>query len=348
MRLSVVASIALHIAMLLVAFRLPALERKGSSRPIEVEVNDPRKQVEVAPPPPPTPPPPEPPKVAMKETRPEARMIEPRKKEEREPPPEQTPPSPVPPPEHPTAPPPGKVDLTLHALPGSNGSSGVVLPSAPAGSGGTFGTGAPQPPRKEWHPRGSAGDPILGKIQEEKVERFPLQKVGTDEYVYKGPQFSAHIKPDGSVSFDDKYIRDFNGTSGSWDLNDLIMRGKKQDPYRAEKEAFMRATEAQRTEIAKRARQAQMAASLAGLPGHLERIWGDRRQPARDRRATLYEIWRDAYTGEGDEGEAGERARNIIESFIRNRLPEGSEEAFTEDELAMYARHSKQRFHPYK
>lgn len=285
----------------------------------------------------------------MKE-RPEARerVVEPRKKEERElPPPEPqppTPPSPLPPPSHPA--PPGKVDLTLHALPGSTGGS-VILPAAPSG-GGTFGTGAPSAPRKEWHPRGDAGDPILGKIREEKVERFPLQKVGTDEYVYKGPQFSAHIKPDGSVSFDDKYIRDFNGTSGSWDMNDLIMRSKKQDPYRFEKEAFMMATEAQRTQIARRARQAQMAQSLAGLPYHLERVWTDRRVPAKDRRATLYELWRDAYTGEGDEGEAGARARGIIETFIRNRLPEGSEDGFTDEELATYARTSKQRFNPYR
>jgi hypothetical protein len=344
LRLSVVASVVLHIVVLLVALRLPALERRAPSAPIEVDVQA-KRPVELPPPPPPLTPPE--PKLAMKEREPRERVIEPRKKEEREQPqPEPTPvpPSPLPPPSH--SAPPGKVDLTLHALPGSSG-GGVVLPAAPS-SGGTFGTGAPPAPRKEWKPRGDAGDPILGHIREEKVERFPLEKVGTDEYVYKGPQFSAHIRPDGSVSFDDKYIRDFNGTSGSWDMNDLIMRGKKQDPYRAEKEAFMRATEAQRTEIARRARRAEMAASLAGLSSHLERVWGDRRVPAKDRRATLFELWRDAYSGEGDEGDAGARARSIIESFIRNRLPQGSEEAFTDEELATYARSSKQHFQPYR
>jgi hypothetical protein len=51
--------------------------------------------------------------------------------------------------------------------------------------------------------------------------------------------------------------------------------------------------------------------------------------------------------GDGDDGKAGAEARTIIENFIKTRLPLGSSESFTDEELANYARLSKQRFHPY-
>jgi hypothetical protein len=51
--------------------------------------------------------------------------------------------------------------------------------------------------------------------------------------------------------------------------------------------------------------------------------------------------------GDNIEGQAGEEARGMIEAFIRKRLPEGSDDAYTPDELAMYARASHQRFQPY-
>ena len=343
----VVASILLHVAMILLALRLPAVSSRPSSRAIEVDV---QHAVQVPPPRtlPPEPPkpvekkpePPKPlPKLAMQEHRERTRPVE------QEPPPEVTPPSPVPPPANPPPSRPGKVDLTLHALPGATSGS-IVLPAAPAG-GGTLGTGAP-PPRKEWKPRGDAGDPILGKIREAPEERFPLERIGRDEYVYKGPQFSAHINPDGSVSFDDKIIRDFNGTSGSWDMNDLIMKGKKQDPYRAEKAAFMKATEPKRDELAKKARQAHLRESLARLPSQLDAIWGDRRRPARDRRQDLFELWRDVDSSSDEANEAGQQARAVIEAYIRKRLPQGSEDGFTDEELAVYARASRQKFQPYR
>jgi hypothetical protein len=326
---------------MLAALRVPATRTRASSQAIEVEVKS-KPPVELPPPPAPAP--------APRETRtamrtlpaPSAKERPARAKpEEREPEPEPTPPPATP--TRATAPPRGPVDLTLHALPGSSGGS-IALPAAPS-SGGTFGTGAPQ--RREWHPRGDAGDPILGKIRETPVERFPLEKVGPDEFVYKGPQFSARIAPDGTVSFNDKTISDFKGTSASWDLNDLIMRGRKEDPYRAEKQLFLKATEAQRNELAKRAREAQLRTSLARLPGNLEAIWGDRRRSGRERRETLFELWRDTVSGASDEGGGGAEARAIIERFIKRNLPPGSEDAYTDEELAGYGR-MKPPFQPYR
>jgi hypothetical protein len=336
--------------MIAVAARLPAATSAHSSRPIEVEVQHTRPLT--LPEAPKVAPAPVAPKVetkvamrALPERR--ERIIPEREKEkERIDERESEPPGPTP-----VGPPPtitperrGAVDLTLHALPGAGG-SGIALPAAPAG---TFGGSGPGVPRKEWHMRGDAGDPITGKIKETPVAKFPLEKVGPDEFVYKGGQFSAHISPDGTVSFDDKNIRDFNGTSGSFDLNDLISRGKKEDPYRYLKQEFLKATEAQRTELARKARAELVRASLQRLPSHLESIWGDRRRSARDRKDLIFNLWREAQTGDGEDGKAGAEARSIIEAFIRNRLPEGSEDAFTDEELSAYNRAGKQRFQPYK
>src|SRR5262249_17280873 len=151
-----------------------------------------------------------------------------------------TPPSATVPPEGP----PRKLDLMLHALPSASaapGSSGggIVLPSGPGGGLGPPGGGA----RRDWRPRGDVGDPITGKLRDAPKDEFPLDRVGRDEYVYKGGQFSAHISADGSVSFDDKTIRDFNGTSGSFDVNDMMMRKHGEDPYRHQKNRFLAATE---------------------------------------------------------------------------------------------------------
>jgi hypothetical protein len=230
--------------------------------------------------------------------------------------------------------------LTLHGLPNGTGIS------LPAGTGNWGVPSAPQP-KREWRPRGDAGDPITGKVRDAPVERFPLDKVGVDEYVYKGPQFSAAIHSDGTVSFDDKSIRDFNGTSGTFDINDLVMRGKKQDPYLYEKQRFLAATEEKRAELRKRAREAELRGALSQLPYHLASVWADGRMNPHQRRDVLYQMWREAATGEDDTGKAGGEAREIIEKFIRKRLPQGSDDGYTPEELASYNRPGRPKFAPY-
>ncbi len=117
-----------------------------------------------------------------------------RKKEEPEPPPEPVPTKPEPTVHGPLEMRPGKPDLTLHALPGSIGAeNSVSLPASEGG--GTFGVPSKPVARKEWRPRGDAGDPITGKVRDQTTEDFPLTKVGRDEYVYKGPSFPAQITP---------------------------------------------------------------------------------------------------------------------------------------------------------
>jgi hypothetical protein len=227
----------------------------------------------------------------------------------------------------------GPVDLTLHGLP--SGEWATTVPAAPGP------IAAPQ--KKEWRPRGDAGDPILGKLGEKKEEAYPLESVGRDGYVYSGPAFTAHIALDGTVSFDDKNIGFVKGTSGgSFDLNDLLMKGHHQDPYRYEKQKFLSATAAKRTELARQAREEQLRQSLGELPWHCDEIWRDRRRAARERRSLLYALWKDTSDEAG-----GAEARAIIEKFIRRYLPAGSPDAFSDDELAELNGSKSHHFDPY-
>ena len=56
-------------------------------------------------------------------------------------------------------------------------------------------------------------------------------------------------------------------------------------------------------------------------------------------------MWREAAGSDDEVGAAGRKARATIEAFIRERLPEGSDDAYTEDELRRFnARQSAIKF----
>jgi hypothetical protein len=334
-RLPVACSILAHAALLLVALRLPARGLSRATREIDVEIKTPKPRV-VEPAPQPKPVVRELPRARPEPLKPTQAPIK-RDKREEEPPPQTPQPSTL------TMRPSAPVDLNLHGLGGI-----VVNPGGVSGGeGGPAGTFA-SAPRKTWKPRGDAGDPLVGKLADEKEERFPLV-LENDGYHYSGPSFSARIAMDGHVNFDDHSIRDFKGLSGGFDLTDLAMKGRHQDPYRYEKEKFMESTSKLRTELLQKARRAQLESSLAALPSHLERVWSDLERPARERRGFLYAMWKEAAGSDDEVGAAGKKARATIEAFIRERLPEGSNEAFTDDELRRFnARAGAVKFDPYK
>lgn len=350
MRLPVALSILAHAALVLAAMRLPVKPahapnvvtfdiRHSAPKPATPAIEEPK---------------PPPPKPVVRETpRPRVEPLKaaPSREDEHKREHETEPPPVSPPPPQATPPPPSSlsmrpsapVDLTLHGLSGIVVNNGRVS----GGEGGPAGTLA-QAPRKPWKPRGDAGDPILGKLADETEERFPLKRE-SDGWHYDGPSFSAKIALDGTVKFDDHAIRDFKGLSGGFDVTDLAMKSRHQDPYRYEKEKFMDNTAKLRAELVRNARRAQLESSLAALPSTLERVWGDGTRPPRERRGMLYAMWREAAGSDDEVGAAGRKARATIEAFIRERLPAGSDDAFTGDELRRYnARAGALRFDPYK
>lgn len=156
-----------------------------------------------------------------------------------------SPPSPAPPPPDSTgsllSPRRTGIDLTWRGTPSSSPPGDTASPTV-----GTVG------PRPEWRPKGTASDPILGKLDELPDDPYPLIKK-KDGWVYKGAGFAAKIHKDGSVTFDDKVIG-FDKGIIAFDLTDAIMRAKKQDPYRREKEKFLAHTRAMREKLLDQAR----------------------------------------------------------------------------------------------
>ncbi|HJZ88086.1 MAG TPA: hypothetical protein VKN99_23090 [Polyangia bacterium] len=136
---------------------------------------------------------------------------------------------------------------------------------------------------------------------------YPLRATGDGGYSYDDKvRFTANIAPDGQVEFDDHF---------SFDLTDLVMHARHQDPYSYEKAQFLAATFELRALVAAHAGNLAMRRALSALPGYLESVWRDPRRSAKERTRLLWEL-----SDECDLGSAGGRAaRDIIDGFIRTR-----------------------------
>jgi hypothetical protein len=121
------------------------------------------------------------------------------------------------------------------------------------------------------------------------------------------------------------------GVGGVLDLTDEYMRWMKQDPYRRDKARFLAATFEMRVNMAARHHARLTRASLIELPARLETLWADPARPPVEKRHLLWSLW----TEMSDAGE-GAAARATIERFIRQRLPRGSPDAFSDAELATF------------
>jgi hypothetical protein len=160
--------------------------------------------------------------------------------------------------------------------------------------------------------------------------------------------------PSGAVD-DEEEQRKRPGTvpilSGSFDLTDWAMRMAGRDPYLAAKLSFLDRTREARAEMATAHRAELLRKVPVIIREHLARLWAQPEQSAAARRAALFELW-DECEEDGDASvvEATAAARSAILGFIRGRLPAGSAEAYSEEELAALnqRRRSRQRFRPYQ
>jgi hypothetical protein len=129
---------------------------------------------------------------------------------------------------------------------------------------------------------------------------------------------------------------------GIADVTDMYMRWMHQDPYRRAKAKFLAATQDLRAKMATRRLAVVLRASLAELPARLAALWDDPARAPVEKRHLLWLLWSET----SDDGD-GAAARARIERFIRERLPRGSPDAFTDDELARYGAATQGRFAPY-
>lgn len=325
----------LHVGLLLLAYLRPLPIMIKKSRPIVMEVVTKPKPPAPKPPEPPPPPPPPPEQPAAASRQPPSRPLPrellpvPRKSETPDPsssaivvpvqppgPPEKGPPGPMPK---------GPIDLFPKNL-------GVIV-GAPA-------AGAPIP----------KGPDRLFKderLEEKKEPPFEIVPEKGGGYKSDTKNFIAHIKPDGTISFENRFPIGFNkGGTFSFDLTDLAMRGKKQDPYAAEKRRFLEFSDKLRSDLKAKALEESRRSAIAHLAEQLSDVWNSGRSGA-SRRRDIYEKWADCADDKNDS--VGRKGRHTVEDFIRSHLPASSPDAFTSEELARIAseRQGLPPFDPY-
>jgi hypothetical protein len=137
--------------------------------------------------------------------------------------------------------------------------------------------------------------------------------------------------------------------SGSFDVTDAMMRSKGIDPYASYKLKVLDETRDERVALGKRYRTQQLAQSKQLVQKNLERLWSTQPDLAA-RKQGLFELWDDcAESGPDEVVVAGASARTYVVGFIRSKLPQGSADAFSAEELARLNKQRKSRapFAPY-
>ena len=115
---------------------------------------------------------------------------------------------------------------------------------------------------------------------------------------------------------------------GTADLTDEYYRMLGEDPYRYEKARFLSSTFEMRLQMAAQAQVHDLRRSLHDLPVRLERLWKDPSHPPSARRLIMCALF-----DELRHAEKGREARNVIETFVRLNLPQGSPDAYAPAEL---------------
>lgn len=208
--------------------------------------------------------------------------------------------------------PPPKAGLLLALDPASTARAFVisreVMPSAPSGSE----QGESQAGEAETEPRNYFGG--VGAKRYLSVRDPPkLRRHQDGTHHYKGHAFKAVVEKDGSVSFDDGYGQ---GTTISFDISDLMMRRRGEDPYRVEKDWFLEGTAEFRQELFERWKAKQTLLALRKLRIRLLHISEDESLTLGQKSDRVIAMFQDTA-----DDEAGASARNTITEFIAERMP---------------------------
>ena len=118
------------------------------------------------------------------------------------------------------------------------------------------------------------------------------------------------------------------GVHGPADISAYLYRKLAHaDPYAARKRKLLDDTFDERVERGAAFRAEQAARSAELMQRTLEELWTRERDPAA-RKQALFELWSDCA-----DDDAGRRARAMVTGWIRAKLPEGSADAYTPEEL---------------
>jgi hypothetical protein len=140
-----------------------------------------------------------------------------------------------------------------------------------------------------------------------------LQRHRDGTYRYRGQAFKAIIEKDGSVVFDDGYRQ---GATLRFDITDLTMRRRGEDPYRVEKNWFLEGTAEFRQQLVERQRAKETLLTLRQLRRRLLHISEDGTLSDQQKSAHVIAMFQ-----ETADDEAGAAARGVIAEFVADRMP---------------------------
>jgi hypothetical protein len=144
-------------------------------------------------------------------------------------------------------------------------------------------------------------------------------------------------------------IGSIGATIVKFDVTDWMMRNHGQDPYASAKLAQLDATRGERMQQGARYRHAELTRSGQLMERNLEQLWATVPDAA-ERKRQLFALWDECdATGPNDVVEASAHARERVVKFVREHLPRGSHDSFTDSELATLnrAKQSHASFAPY-
>lgn len=202
------------------------------------------------------------------------------------------------------------------------------------------------PPGAALGPLPSAPASGRGSTPDAEV-RYPLKPIANGGLSYEAPQFSAVIASDGTVRFRDRRLAySAPKATFTFDLSDEFARGFAHGTlYPYEKANFLAATFKERTGMAARWHADQRRAARDDLPRRLDAIWADNRYRPRERRRVIFLLWAEMNPSAAE----ARPASGVIETWIRKRLPRGSPDAYSDDELRSLSRErvGERPFAPY-
>ncbi len=208
----------------------------------------------------------------------------------------------------------------------------------------TDGSGAAVEPRPE---------PALPDALAELLEPFaplvdPLVALSLDPNQIRGPDGTQVLpelltEPGGAIATIEPPAIGI-GIGGTFDAQGAAMRAAGQDPHSAERLRFLEETEALRDRLTDEHAARERAAGLRRLRARVRRIWTNRSHTAEHRRRAIFDLW-----DECSDDDVGRVARESIERFVREHLPEGSPDAYPQGELEQLSaeRESTATFAPY-
>ncbi len=183
------------------------------------------------------------------------------------------------------------------------------------------------------------------------LDDLELKPDGRGGYRGQRPGFHFGIDADGTVHFQDRPPVQLGafllvGLIGVFDITDMVMRLHGDDPYAYDKALVMNLTRPMREKMTDADRQRRIRVALATLPRDLESLWSRPDLPAATRRELLFRLWDELL----EEDEAGTSGRKLIVDFVQRKLPAGTAEAFSGDELERFngSRRSQAQFAPYR